>query len=271
MYLAMNTARPAFEALLPPLPKLLRRWGRFLAIILGIAAVSVIWCNGFWPNRYVLPGLFGEGIYSVQTPEKLVALTFDDGPDPRYTEEISQILTQAGGKGTFFMIGKHAEQYPEIVQHLIAQGHEIGNHTWNHPSLRYKSVNRVRQELETTDRLLRDLGYQADIPFRSPYGHSLFSLPTVLKARHQANILWTVHLRDWEPASVEFMMNRLAATIKPGAIVLLHDADGTSRGADRSNTVEVVRQIVAHYGAEGYQFVTISELLQQGEAKQHRF
>ncbi len=258
------------ELIAAPATGLGKRMRRYGVIALMMAALVVFWCNGLWPNRYVVPGLFGEGIYQVTTTDKVVALTFDDGPDPRYTEAIAQILQDVGGKGTFFLIGKHAQQYPDIVQHLMAAGHELGNHTWNHPSLKFKSVEVVQSELESTDRLLRELGYRAEIPFRSPYGHSLFSLPQVLKRRKQANILWTFHLKDWEPASVEEMMRMAAKHWEPGAIVLLHDADGTSRGADRSNTVEVVRQIVQKYAAEGYQFVTLSELLTHGSIKRHR-
>jgi len=108
----------------------------------------------------------------VQTAEKVVALTFDDGPDPRYTQDIGHILVEAGATGTFFVMGRHVAQHPEVVQTLMAQGHELGNHTWSHPSLRLKSPQMIREELESTDQLLRDLGYTAPIPFRAPYGHS---------------------------------------------------------------------------------------------------
>jgi peptidoglycan/xylan/chitin deacetylase (PgdA/CDA1 family) len=117
--------------------------------------------------------------------------------------------------------------------------------------------------------LLRDLGYQGDIPFRSPYGHSLFTLPYVLKQRQQANILWTVQMNDWKPETPEVMMRLLAPKFGNGAIVLMHDGDGESAEADRRNTVELVRRILAQYGPQGYQFVTVSELLAQGRAQHH--
>lgn len=238
--------------------------------IIGAIALSIIlFDHVLWPNRYLAPWVFGEAFYKVQTTEKMVALTFDDGPDPRYTEEIAQILHDAGIKGTFFMMGSHAAQYPEIVQMVIAQGHEIGNHTWSHPSLKLKSPQFIRGELEATDQLLHELGYDQPIPFRSPYGHSWFTLPHVLKQRQQANVLWTVQMNDWKPEKPDVMMQLLAPKFDNGAIILLHDGDGESEGADRSNTVILVKQILDKYLAEGYQFVTVSELLAYGQPQRH--
>lgn len=239
-------------------------WRRFVSIVGAIALFIILFDTVMWPNRYLAAGLFGEGIYKVETSEKIVALTFDDGPDPRYTAKIGQILKDAGAKGTFFVIGRHAEQHPEIVQTLIAQGHEIGNHTWNHPSLRMKPPHVIRDELESTDYLLHELGYRQPIPFRSPYGHSWLTLPYVLKQRQQPNILWTVQMDDWKPEQPDIMMQKLSTKFSRGAIILMHDGDGESEGADRQNTVTLVQQIVTQYGAAGYQFVTVSELLARG-------
>lgn len=240
-----------------------RGW-RYGILIAAIALSIVLIDKVLWPNRFMAPWLFGDCYYKVQTSEKMVALTFDDGPDPRYTQEIGQILADAGAPSTFFVMGRHTQQHPEIVQTLMAQGHELGNHTWNHPSLRFMPPKAMQEELESTDQLLRDLGYTQPIPFRAPYGHSLFLLPQILKQRQQANILWTVQMNDWKPETPEVMMKLLAPKFDNGAIILLHDGDGESEGADRSNTVIVVKQILEKYQAQGYQFVTVSELLQHG-------
>ncbi|RZM82554.1 polysaccharide deacetylase [Leptolyngbya iicbica LK] len=250
----------------PPRSRPLRKGLRFLAIVGAIALSIFLFDRALWPNRYLLaPWVFGDAIYQVQTAEKVVALTFDDGPDPRYTEQIGQILADAGAPSTFFVMGRHVQQHPELVQTLMAQGHELGNHTWSHPSLKTKSPATIRDELESTDQLLRDLGYTQPIPFRSPYGHSWFTLPHVLKQRDQANILWTVQMNDWKPEEPDVMMALLAPKFGNGAIVLMHDGDGESEGADRSNTVTLVQMILDKYLAEGYRFVTVSELLTQGK------
>ena len=252
-----------------PRSRVLRRGVRFLVIVGAIALAIGLFDKVLWPNRYLAPALFGDAFYKVQTDEKVVALTFDDGPDPRYTEQIGQILADAGAPSTFFVMGRHVEQHPEVVQTLMAQGHELGNHTWSHPSLKIKSVATIRDELESTDQILRDLGYTAAIPFRSPYGHSWFTLPHVLKQRNQANILWTVQMNDWKPEEPDVMMELLAPKFDNGAIVLMHDGDGESEGADRSNTVTLVQMILDQYRAEGYRFVTVSELLAQGQPLRH--
>ncbi|MBE7384496.1 MAG: polysaccharide deacetylase family protein [Leptolyngbya sp. SIO1E4] len=259
--------QPALKA--PPsplrLPKRPRhRWLRYCAIVIAIAVLVSTWEPYLWSNRYRVPWVFGEVVYKVQTPDKVVALTFDDGPDPRYTEQISQLLVDAGVRSTFFVMGRHAEQHPELIDTLIQHGHELGNHTWNHPSLRLTPPNRIRAELESTDRLLREHGYQQPIPFRAPYGHSWFVLPQILKQRQQSNILWTVQLNDWKPERPDVMMDLLEPKFDNGAIILLHDGDGESEGADRANTVEVVKLILEKYIPQGYQFVTVSELLTHG-------
>ena len=264
-----SAVRTPFSIIKPPSRI---RWGRYLLLTGAIALSIILFSNVLWPNRYFLaPWVFGDGVYKVQTSEKMVALTFDDGPDPRYTAEIGQILAKAGAPSTFFVMGRHAEQHPELIQTLMTQGHELGNHTWSHPSLRMMSPQAIRNELESTDRLLRELGYTQSIPFRSPYGHSWFILPQILKQRHQANILWTVQMNDWKPEKPEVMMELLAPEFEPGAIILLHDGDGESEGADRSNTITVVQQILDTYQAQGYQFVTVSELLAHGRPVRHGY
>ena len=245
-------------------------WIRYAAIAIMAAALVLTWQEWFWPNRHLVPWVFGESIYKVSTSEKLVALTFDDGPDPRYTEEISQILADAGARSTFFVLGRHAEKYPEILDVLVQHEHELGNHSWNHSSLRLKSPKTIRSELESTDQLLRSRGYDKDILFRSPYGHSLFVLPQILRQRQQANILWTVQLNDWKPERPAIMMTLLEPEFDNGAIILLHDGDGESEGADRSNTVEVVKLILAKYIPMGYRFVTVSELLARGTPQHYQ-
>ena len=245
-------------------------WIFYSAVATTVAVLVLAWGDWFWPYRYdLMPSIFGEAVYRVHTSEKVVALTFDDGPDPRYTQAISQILADAGARSTFFVLGRHAEQYPELLDTLIQQGHELGNHTWNHSSLRLKFPQAIHSELEATDRLLRSRGYTQDIPFRSPYGHSLFVLPQVLKQRQQANILWTVQMNDWKPEHPDVMMTLLEPKFDNGAIILLHDGDGESEGADRSNTVEVVKLILAKYMPMGYQFVTVSELLARGTPQRY--
>ncbi|NER84676.1 MAG: polysaccharide deacetylase family protein [Leptolyngbya sp. SIO1D8] len=250
---------------LPSWPKRPRRWLQYCAITLVIALLITIWEPYLWSNRYRVAWIFGEAIYKVQTSEKVVALTFDDGPDPRYTQQISQLLADAGARSTFFVIGRHAEQYPDLIDTLIQQGHELGNHTWSHPSLRLMLPGVMRAELESTDRLLHSYGYESPIPFRSPYGHSWFVLPQILKLRRQPNILWTVQLNDWKPEKPSIMMDLLETKFDNGAIILLHDGDGESEGADRANTVEVVKLILEKYIPQGYQFVTVSELLHRGK------
>jgi peptidoglycan-N-acetylglucosamine deacetylase len=229
--------------------------------------LSYLWGTVVWPRRYVVPQVFGEAIFSVQTTEPLIALTFDDGPNPAYTPQILDILAAHGVKATFFMVGRAIEAHPEVAAQVMQQGHEIGNHTWHHYSLNYLGPRAIHWELESTDDLIRQLGYQAPIPFRSPYGHSLLFLPWVLNQMHRANVLWSIDPKDWDAKSADEVITRLDGNLHCGGILLLHDGDATPDGlvyGTRAPTVEAVEQILTTYSAQGYRFVTLSELMAAG-------
>lgn len=255
-------------SLFPPIRLPQPRWlYRFILWLLLALMISYLWGAAIWPRRYVFPGLFGEAVFSVQTAEPLIALTFDDGPNPDYTPQILDILATHGVKATFFMVGRAMVTHPEVAAQVMQQGHEIGNHTWHHYSLNYLGPRAIRWELEATDDLIRQLGYGADIPFRSPYGHNLLFLPWVLNAMHRANVLWSIDPLDWDAKSAAEVMARLDGHLHPGGILLLHDGDATPNGlvyGTRAPTVEAVEQILTTYSAQGYRFVTLSELQAAG-------
>ncbi len=253
-----------------------RYWRRGLSLVrlgLILAATTLIilgWTKGLWPQRFMWPQAFGEGVFCVRTEEPIMALTFDDGPDPIYTPAILAILEEYQAKATFFAIGQHLFQYPHIAQTLVAQGHELANHTFSHPDLNRRLRQGILQEVKQTDALLGAMIPRMPPYFRPPYGHANLLVTDALKALGRPILFWDVDLRDWADPSVDHMMAILKRNAHPGAIVLLHDSSPPAAGSaskSRQKTVDVVRQILSTYIPQGYQFVTLSELLDRGETQ----
>jgi polysaccharide deacetylase family sporulation protein PdaB len=199
-----------------------------------------------------------EVIYSVPTTRKVVALTFDDGPVNKATEEILAILKEKDVKATFFVIGKQAEKFPMLVTQEIAEGHEVGNHTYSHPQLTKLSKNKIEEELDKTEKEILKVATKPSF-FRPPegaYDNTVFKI-----ARHNeySIILWSIDTNDWRYPSVGEIVNSVLKDVKPGSIILLHD------GLYPSSTPEALWFIIDSLKSQGYEFVTISELLQYYE------
>ncbi len=232
---------------------------RRVALIV-LALLPLLGYGLFWMRRATAPQVFGVSVLSVETREKVLALTFDDGPNPDTTERILALLVQYDAKATFFMIGQNAEAHPALVTAVYTAGHELGNHSWSHQALIYRSPAFVRQEIDATDSLLRELGYTGTIHFRAPYGHKMFVLPYILMQSDRKHILWSIELNDWDSPAPEEMLRVFDEQARPGAILLLHDGY-TGEPQPRDATVALTELILQRYSALGYQFVTVGELL----------
>jgi len=228
----------------------------FSFIILG-AAFAIYWLKG-----HSAPQLIGEAFFSIETDKKVAALTFDDGPAIPYTQRILDILRQHNIKATFFLLGSEAQKYPDLVQRIYKEGHEIGNHSWSHARLIFKTPSFIREEIESTDQLIRKLGYTGPLHFRAPYGNKLLILPWILKSMDKPHILFDVIPKDWERPSPQIIVQRIAEHLHPGAIILLHDG-----GGERSNTVNALELVLAYMKENGYQLLTISELVKMDEKR----
>jgi len=202
------------------------------------------------------PITLGNVVNHVTTSEKVVALTYDDGPNPPYTDQILATLRTKKVPATFFVLGKNLEQHPEYMKKIIDGGHEVGNHSWSHQLLIFKRPSTVRQEIEKTDNLIRSLGYNKEILFRAPYGTGFIILPWILSSMHKKQISFDVIARDWNSKNVDTIVQRVISNVKPGSIILLHDG-----GGDRSKTVKACKKIIDALHNQGYRFATISELL----------
>lgn len=205
---------------------------------------------------------FTGTITRVNTSEQVVALTFDDGPDPEFTPKLLDVLERHNAKATFFMVGKLADKYPDLVAEVARRGHVIGNHSWDHASFPLLNrLDRIRQ-IKKCSRALAPYGHRL---FRPPFGHQ--NLASRLDAAFLGYrvIAWNILVDDWMDLEAAHILDKLKEQIKPGSIILLHDSlycASQSQYFDRSPTLSAVDRLLGEY--VNYEFVTVSELFNRG-------
>ena len=203
-------------------------------------------------------GLAYSGVtYQLIGKEKIVALTFDDGPHPIYTPQILDILDQYQAKATFFMIGSRMEEYPDIVKEVAARGHLIANHTYTHPdNLRTLSPEKLQWETEQCQHSMQRIAGQNTYLFRPPRGILNPEIIKILQKKGYTIVLWGICAYHREAPTPQIMATRVINHAHPGQIILLHDGRTDFRWKD----VEATRLIVENLSQQGYRFVTLEEL-----------
>ncbi|HEX8865688.1 MAG TPA: polysaccharide deacetylase family protein, partial [Lentzea sp.] len=194
----------------------------------------------------------------VDTNEKVVALTFDDGPDPAGAQQVLDTLNDEQVKATFFLMGRDLRQHPELGKAIAEAGHEIGNHTYNHKRMVGVLPSTVAKEIEDTDAEIRKTGYSGDIHFRPPNGKKLFALPHYLSEHNRKTIMWDVEPDSEGTPSAHQVEHDVLEQAKPGSIILLHPMY-----ASRDQTRQSLKPIITELKKRGFRFVTVSALLNQ--------
>lgn len=207
-------------------------------------------------------------ITHVSTREQVAALTFDDGPHPEFTPRLLDILERHQARATFFMVGKLAHRYRRLVEKIARAGHDIGNHSWDHPSFPLITRRQRRQQILACEKAIAPYGQRL---FRPPYGHqSTASRFDVFSLGYKV-VNWNVAAEDWLDHDADWMVKRIISGIRPGSVILLHDGLYTftkDRYAYREPTLKAVSRLLERVGNQ-FRFVTITELLKQGRP-QHR-
>jgi peptidoglycan-N-acetylglucosamine deacetylase len=212
----------------------------------------------------VPPSFQGATIDSAKlTPEqKVIALTFDDGPWPESTAQVLDILKQNQIKGTFFVIGQNVKNYPDLLKREIAEGHVVGNHTWHH-WYQFLNPQAAAYEIDhTADLIYQVTGIKTNL-FRPPGGIMHNGVADYARNSKYAIILWSSDSVDYSRPAVPKLINNVFRRAKPGGIVLMHDG-----GGNRSKTVQALPEIIANFRKQGYSFVTIPELLEMQDKNQ---
>lgn len=196
-------------------------------------------------------------VWKAKTSEKIVALTFDDGPDPRFTPKILDILKKNGIKATFFVLGANAQRYPWLVEREANDGHLIGVHTWDHPHLTRISSREIADELDRTAEIIARITGPYPRYMRPPYGEMDGRVYRVIHSRGYRIVIWSTEFQDLRYPGALADAGYVAARVKPGDIILGHDG----RRSYRRRDVKALPYLIAKLKARGYRFVTVDELL----------
>ena len=201
---------------------------------------------------------FGKAVRRLPAGTRRVALTFDDGPSVAYSGQILDLLRARNIKATFFVCGKNLERHPDVARRMVAEGHEIGNHTYSHPYLYLLSRKRIEEEIDRTQSVIEKITGVRPKLFRPPYGIRWFGLFRILRERGLKMILWSATGFDWKDSKDQIVASTLDE-LEPGAIVLLHDGHGVRSGdqVERGNTVAALPEILDRASSLGFEFARI--------------
>lgn len=207
--------------------------------------------------------LFGPALVRGPKEGRGVALTFDDGPTSPFTEQILGILRERSIIATFFVCGRNAERFPEVVRQIHAEGHSIGNHTYSHPYLYFQGRRKIAEEIDRTQDLIEKLTGHRPTLFRPPYGARWFGLYPVLRERGLQVVQWSDTGYDWQNKA-DAIVTATLRRLRPGSVILLHDgvrvpAPGTP--ADRFQTVLALPAILDGAVGAGFTFVSVKDFL----------
>jgi peptidoglycan-N-acetylglucosamine deacetylase len=218
--------------------------------------------NGQYPTAQ----LYGATICRNPRAGRRMALTYDDGPNPAYTPRLMEVLDRYDAKATFFSIGRWAEREPGLLRELHAAGHAIGNHTHTHPTMPLCSSSRVTDELQRCRAAVEGAGIEfseADggMLMRPPYGRRRPGTLRTMRAHGYVPVTWSITCYDWRRTATEHKVARRGERAGEGDIILLHDGSNLEPATDRSRSVAATEQILRRFSAEGYEFVTVPQLV----------
>lgn len=236
----------------------------FVLISAIVALPTIFYILSYYTNIIVFEKyghLFSNRVvWSVDTDEKVVAFTFDDGPNEIYTPQLLDILARNELKATFFLLGKHVEKYPDIVERIHSEGHEIGNHSFDHSFLPLYTKRYVKQQIESTSALIEKIVGMTPSYFRPPMGLFTPSMLDAISESGMTAVVGEVYPRDPYKPGTDKIVERVLSRIEPGSIIILHDS-GTFGRIDRSQTIDAVPIIIDRLRDRGYRFLTVGELI----------
>jgi peptidoglycan/xylan/chitin deacetylase (PgdA/CDA1 family) len=217
---------------------------------------------------------YGRTFTGLAPGTRKLALTYDDGPSDAHTPRLLEVLARHKVHATFFLIGRYVQRRPEIARQIVEAGHIVGNHTFSHPLLTLKGASGIREELSTCRSALQDaIGGDYRLIsnlFRPPFGGRR---PAVLRIAHELGlepVMWNVTGYDWNAPPSAAIEQKVIKQIRGGDVILLHDGGHSETAADRSQTVLATDHLIKRYKTEGYEFVTIPQMLEEKARKSVR-
>ena len=241
----------------------MKKFGRILRLcffILGTCALLYVVLTVFFDEDLIMRA---DTFYKAKVKDNVVALTFDDGPSPVWTPKILAKLKESGVKATFFMLGKHVLQYPDIARSVVNQGHDVGIHSYDHKNYIFYTKYEVEKDIEYTQKIIKDVTGRETFLFRPPKAWLSKREKKKIKGLGFEVVLWTLNSKDWVTFDDKYMIRYIIANIRPGDIILFHDSGGVfgTEGGNRRETVNAIALLVEKLKLKGYRFLTVSELL----------
>jgi peptidoglycan/xylan/chitin deacetylase (PgdA/CDA1 family) len=226
--------------------------------MIGFAALGVSVLGGAVHGAFHRNSpLFGRALGKIDSDRKVVALTFDDGPNPHATPLILDTLGEKGVRATFFVLGSHAERWPELVRRISREGHQLGNHGYFHRKLHFKSPFYVSRDIRLGLRAIKRAGAPAPRYFRAPHGFRSPWTTPIASSYGERTVGWSLGVFDSDRPGVAEIVRRTTEGVSPGSIVLLHDGDGYNPDGDRTQTAAALPQIIDRLKDQGYEFATL--------------
>ncbi|MFZ0760964.1 MAG: polysaccharide deacetylase family protein [Candidatus Sulfotelmatobacter sp.] len=204
---------------------------------------------------------YGRSFTGLSPGSRQIALTYDDGPNDPHTLRLLELLAKHRVQATLFLIGRYVRQRPEIAREIVQAGHVVGNHTFTHSLLTFKSEAEIRRQLSECRAALQDAVGQHSNLFRPPFGGRR---PAVLRVARELGlepVMWSVTGYDWDAPPAAVIERKVSKQIRGGDVILLHDGGHKQMGADRSQTVIATDHLLARYKSEGYEFLTIRQMM----------
>jgi len=227
-------------------------------VVSGVAAAAVA---AGYQSMAPTGQWYGRTFIGLPRPSRQIAITYDDGPNDAYTLRLLEILAKHGVHATFFLIGRYVQQRPQIARAVADAGHVIGNHTFTHPLLIFKSEAEIRRQLSDCQAALEDATGRHSNLFRPPFGGRR---PAVLHIARELGfevIMWNITGYDWNAPPAAVIEKKVARRMRGGAVILLHDGGHRQMGADRAQTVIATDHMLTRYRGK-YEFVTIPKMME---------
>jgi len=229
-----------------------------LPALLGLATAAAASAAGY---QTMLPTgqWYGRTFSGGERGSKQIYLTYDDGPNDPHTLKLLEVLAKHSVRATFFMIGRFVRQRPDIARAVAQAGHVIGNHTFSHPLLIFKSAAQTRTQLVDCHQTLEDtIGKHSNL-FRPPFGGRRPATLRVARELGLQTVMWNVTGYDWNAPPAAVIEQKVVRQMRGGDVILLHDGGHRAMGADRAQTVIATENLIRRYRDQGYEFVTVPE------------
>jgi peptidoglycan-N-acetylglucosamine deacetylase len=232
--------------------------GTAVAAGIGAAGYQSMAPTGQW---------YGRTFTGAPGATKQIALTYDDGPNDPHTLRLLEVLAKHDVRATFFLIGRYVQQRPDIAREVVRSGHLVGNHTFTHPLLIFKSDAEIRDELLRCRQSLLDAVDAHSNLFRPPFGGRRPGTLRIAGELGLEPIMWNVTGYDWNAPPAAVIERKISNRMRGGDVILLHDGGHKQMGADRAQTVLATDHLISRYKREGYEFVTIPKMMAQASAR----